>query len=881
MIQRTHRSRPLCLELLEARDVPATSISVDTAANRHAINPNIYGVNYGDTQTLDALNIPLNRYGGTPASTYNWQTNASNRGADYYFESIADGPAAPNGFVDNFVTSTNNAGASSFITVPTLGWVAKLGANRSTLGSFPVSKYGTQQYADGNWGNGVYPNGSYVTNSPTDAMTQSTPAIEQGMIQHLVQTFGSSAAGGVRYYGLDNEPGIWHSEHRDVHPVGATMEEVRDKILAYAAAIKAADPNAKTIGPEEWNFEGYLRSGYDEQWLAAHNYQGTPPDYSAHGNMDYIPWLLDQLRQNNTSTGQRLMDILGVHYYPQDGSFNPDNPAAETTAAQQLIRNQATRSLWDPNYLDQSYLGDNGFKINLFPRLHQWVNTYYPGTQIALSEYNFGAENHMNGATTQADVFGLLGRESIDMANRWTAPALGSPTANAFKMFRNYDGADHTFGDTSVSTTTANPDHLSAFSAVRNSDGSLTVMIVNKDLYGAAHPNEPITINLANFANLGSAQVYQLAATNPNNQTASAISHLANISLSGNVLSATVPAQSVTLFVIAPAPAGPQPGRLQFHVSSQSVSEGLQQATIQVDRVGGSSGAVDVNFAANTFVAPLSGPVHFNAGQTTKTFTVAFAADPGLTDDRFVTLTLSGPTGGASLGSISSMTLRVLDDQLPRVPDGISGNVPAVAFGFAVSREHFVEFVTGEYEDLLGREPDDVGLNNWVNSLTSGQFTDEQVESKFIGSAEYINNHGGPGRGWVVGMYQSLLGRDPSESEIQGWLNALAAGQSTESIAYGFAASAEREGIHVRDNYLRYLGRAASQAEVDGWVAAFQHGASNESLVAGFVGSVEYFTSSAKGRNNAASWILAAYRDVLFRTPGVDEIESWLNVLGF
>ena len=71
---------------------------------------------------------------------------------------------------------------------------------------------------------------------------------------------------------------------------------------------------------------------------------------------------------------------------------------------------------------------------------------------------------------------------------------------------------------------------------------------------------------------------------------------------------------------------------------------------------GGSSGAVDVNFTANMFVTPLSGSVHFNDGQTTKTFAVTFPSDPGLTDDRFVTLTLSGPTGGANLGSIATMT---------------------------------------------------------------------------------------------------------------------------------------------------------------------------------------------------------------------------------
>jgi hypothetical protein len=58
---------------------PATTVTVDAAANRHAINPNIYGVAYCDATTLPDLNVPLNRYGGNNTSRYNWQINADNR----------------------------------------------------------------------------------------------------------------------------------------------------------------------------------------------------------------------------------------------------------------------------------------------------------------------------------------------------------------------------------------------------------------------------------------------------------------------------------------------------------------------------------------------------------------------------------------------------------------------------------------------------------------------------------------------------------------------------------------------------------------------------------------------------------------------------------
>ena len=54
------------------------------------------------------------------------------------------------------------------------------------------------------------------------------------------------------------------------------------------------------------------------------------------------------------------------------------------------------------------------------------------------------------------------------------------------KIYRNYDGNKSTFGDTSIRTTVPNPDVLSAFGAVRTSDGALTLMVINKDINNAS-----------------------------------------------------------------------------------------------------------------------------------------------------------------------------------------------------------------------------------------------------------------------------------------------------------------------------------------------------------------------------------------------------------
>ena len=513
---------------------PGTTIKVDAAANQHPISPLVYGVAYGDAASLADLNAPLNRSGGNNTTRYNWQLNADNRANDYFFESIGDSDATPGGRGDAFITASKSGGAQAMLTIPTLGWVAKLGTSRAKLPSFSVTKYGAQQKTDPylpDAGNGIKPDGTNVAgNDPNDANVPANADFQGGWVNHLLSQWGTAAQGGLQYYILDNEPSIWFSTHRDVHPVGPTMDEIKADILAYSAKVKAADPTANVVAPEEWGWSGYFSSGYDQQYGAAHNYQGHP-DRDAHGGMDYLPWVLDQVHKNDLAMGKRSLDVFSVHFYPQAGEFSDAVDSATV-----LLRNRSTRQLWDPNYVSESWIGD---KVRLIPRLKGWVSSYYPGTKTAITEYNWGAEGSMSGATTQADIFGIFGREGLDLATRWTTPASGTPTYLAMKLYRNYDGKKSGFGNLSVSDTAPDPDTVSSFAAVRSSDGALTVTLINKSPSASA----PVTVSLANFLSGLAAQAWQLTSAN-------AITRLTDVAIKNSTLTVTLPAQSVTLLVI-------------------------------------------------------------------------------------------------------------------------------------------------------------------------------------------------------------------------------------------------------------------------------------------------------------------------------------------
>ncbi len=204
-----------------------------------------------------------------------------------------------------------------------------------------------------------------------------------------------------------------------------------------------------------------------------------------------------------------------------------------------------------------------------------------------------------------------------------------------------------------------------------------------------------------------------------------------------------------------------------------------------------------------------------------------------------------------------------------------------VSDSLTTSAEYYSNFVTAAYQTYLHRLPDGPGLAGWVQGMKGGFVTDEQLEAFFIGSPEYIASKGsGPGNWmpWVISMYQDLLGRTPSQSEAQPWVDGLNAGISTTYVAHGFAASPEREHDRVTADYVKYLGRTPTDTEVAQWVNAFVQGqATNEYVIAGFIGSAEYFK---KHYNDDADWLFSAYHDALGRDPDAPGLAAWLGYLG-
>ncbi|MEO7912208.1 MAG: glycoside hydrolase family 44 protein, partial [Roseiflexaceae bacterium] len=289
---------PTATPLPSGNNGPA--LSVDANADQHAISELIYGMNFPSEALARELRIPVQRWGGNATTRYNWQNDTSNRASDWFFENIPNENANPGALPDGsstdaFIEQGRRTGTQTLLTIPMIGWTPK---SRDITCGFAVSRYGAQQQTDSyrlDCGNGVASNGTAITgNTPQDTSTAIGPAFVQDWMRHLIGRYGTAAQGGVQLYNLDNEPALWNSTHRDVHPQGISYDELRDRTYQYAAAIKAIDPSAQTLGPAEWGWTGYFYSAKDQQ--PGGNWWNNPLDRNAHAGTPLVDWYLQQMR---------------------------------------------------------------------------------------------------------------------------------------------------------------------------------------------------------------------------------------------------------------------------------------------------------------------------------------------------------------------------------------------------------------------------------------------------------------------------------------------------------------------------------------------------------------------------------------------------------
>jgi hypothetical protein len=441
---------------------------------------------YGAASDEWSSGMSAKRMGGNTYSRFNWELGAWNTGKDWFFENVSQ-----KGSLFDVLDTAAKQKQPLVLAVPTLGWVAK----DATSFGFPKDKFKDQAKFDGyrpDAGNGVRADATPIPpGAPEQTSMPAPPELIQQWVQKVVAQNDARGSRSVVMYILDNEPSLWNETHRDVHPNPLGYDELLDRTAKYAEAIRTADPEALIAGPAEWGWLGYMYSGKDRE-------AGIPkqPDRKAHGDVPLVPWLLRKIAGRENETGKRLLDALDLHFYPAGDSVY--GPATDSATVE--LRLRSTRALWDPSYVDESWIKE---PIALIPRMKEWVNQNHPGLKLSIGEWCFGAEQHISGGLATAEALGRFGQQGLDSAFFWGDLKQGNPTYWAFRAYRNFDGKGARFQD--ISLPVQETENVSLFASRDEEAKHIVLVLINRDGRSSANAQ----IELQGCGNVTSSRLFR------------------------------------------------------------------------------------------------------------------------------------------------------------------------------------------------------------------------------------------------------------------------------------------------------------------------------------------------------------------------------------
>jgi hypothetical protein len=507
--------------------LPATDVvfTIDTSQGMWPISQDIYGMNSpGPRQSIDpTMRVTTQRLGGNRLSAYNWENNASNAGKDNYYQN------------DGYLSSSNVAGdavrfvmddayavgGGAVLTVPIGDYVS---ADKSPGGD--VRKDGGTEYLTTRFRKNLPVKGAPFSDPPNP----SDDSVYQD--EFVVWSKGCAGAMPVAFC-LDNEPDLWKETHPEIHPDAVTYDELCNRTVSFASGIKAVWPAAPVLGFVSYGWNGFTRLQ-------------NAPDANAKG--DFIEYFLAQMKIAEENAGQRLVDYLDLHWYPEAKgggariAFDAAPTDATKLAAYQEARLQAPRSLWDSTYKETSWVTDSlKAPINLIPRIRQKIDTNYAGTKLSFTEWNYGGGSDITGAIATADVLGILGRERVDMAHIWLLSSKEPFTFAGVRAFRNFDGQSGEFGDVGIAAANTDTVSTSVYASLSSSNPNRVVVVaINKKSDVAITAG----ILLAHPGSLAAAKVYLLAGTAPQIVAAPGL-----VATDTNAFSYSMPPRSVSVLV--------------------------------------------------------------------------------------------------------------------------------------------------------------------------------------------------------------------------------------------------------------------------------------------------------------------------------------------
>ena len=503
-------------------------VSVKLDGEKKEISPYIYGVNeFGNAENLKNVKVNNVRQGGNRYTGYNWETNWSNAGEDWLHSSdtnIGDDSDGA-GYAPQKLSKVCQKYNIPY-RITTLQMAGYVSADKD--GSVKEDEVAPSN----RWKKVAFRKDGELSLTPDT--TDDTVYMDE-YVNFIVNTLGNAKSEtGIQGYSLDNEPVLWNDTHPRLHPEEVTNSELVSKSIELAKVVKEIDPDAEVFGPAFWGMLPCMNIGETGNGF-------TDPDWQAVKNnyFWYLDYYLDQMAKAEEEAGTRLLDVVDVHYYAQDCSTDDA-----------IL--QAARSLYDPTYAENSWLQPWGAQYFPFiTNIKKSIDKYYPGTKIAISEYNLAniSDEKNTGksvvsAIAEAEALGCFADNDVYFATYWGTLPECPYVASAINLYTNYDGEGASFGDTLVESSTEDLSLATAYAGINgNDDTKVNLVLSNKD----KTRTENAVIDLS-----GTSTEYKSAVVYAITQDESNI-HIINVdnNVSGNKLTVELPPLSVANIVLS------------------------------------------------------------------------------------------------------------------------------------------------------------------------------------------------------------------------------------------------------------------------------------------------------------------------------------------
>jgi hypothetical protein len=162
-----------------------------------------------------------------------------------------------------------------------------------------------------------------------------------------------------------------------------------------------------------------------------------------------------------------------------------------------------------------------------------------------------------------------------------------------------------------------------------------------------------------------------------------------------------------------------------------------------------------------------------------------------------------------------------------------------VTQGILSSNEYFSDDIASDYNTLLGRSPDPVGGQFFLQALQHGA-TPQEVEASIMGSEEFFARIGGDPVSFLNAVYGRVLNRavDGQGFAYFGPLTGSAAGR--DQVVEQIETSPEAAQLAVTTIYQDTVGRTPDAAGLAYWAGQLERGGSQTTVLAGVLGSGEF-----------------------------------------